>query len=94
MTRPRGAYSVCNWNELGEIMLRQEVPEQGAAKAGAMLTKSATSPTQPRGAAAPDTGNDTASRLWGCSSEFCMFKELMGRAVSMPEPIIDDGILW
>jgi hypothetical protein len=96
VTRPRDAYSVCNWNELEEIMLRQEVPEQGAAKAGAKLTKSATSPIRPgpRGSAAPDTGHDTAARLWGCSSEFCMFKQLMGRAGSMPEPIIDDGILW
>jgi hypothetical protein len=77
-------------------MLRQEVPEQGAAKAGAKSTKSATCPTQssPRGSAPPDTGNDTAARLWGCSSEFCIFKELMQCALRMPEPIIDDGILW
>jgi hypothetical protein len=75
-------------------MLRQEVPEHRAAQAGARSHASSTSPIQPRGSAPPDTGTDTAARLWACSNEFCMFKELMQRAVSMPEPIIDDGILW
>jgi hypothetical protein len=77
-------------------MLRQEVPEQRAAKTGAKSHKSAKSPIQPSpaGSALPDTGIETAARLWACSNEFCTFKELMQRAVSMPEPIIDDGILW
>jgi hypothetical protein len=75
-------------------MLRQEVPEHRAAQAGAKSHTSATSQIQSRGSPPPDTGTDTGARLWACCNEFCMFKELMQRAVSMPEPIIDDGILW